>query len=614
MPKVKVTKVQSTFVVSTRPNTTYATSSVISLASLTGAVKPLNGGDRYGLLAFPAMSPRGSTGVKTVLTLTVKATTQAAATIKAQAIVPAWDVARVRFKDRPAVRATPAVTVVVPNGTKAGAKVSIDITPLVGPFLSGALWYGVQLSATSFVEFHSEASATVGSRPVVDVEWSDKPNRPTGMTPAEGVISKPSPILSWDWADYGGDRTMSQLQVQIATDPAFATVVHFSGKVAASAPEYRPDWSATPGVTYYWRASQADGAGLWSGWGAAASFVYQGFGAATYPGLTDGGTFTDPTPTIVATMVGMTAWRVEVWHGGSFLWSTGWVDGREVDVEIPKGVIKRDDWIYTIKVHTTDGLNRTRITGALEFLSRTFDMRFDDDAPIERPKRFKVTPLSPRPGFRVTWDRDSPADRFALARDGVLIDVFEAEDVNTGGGTYGYSDYTAPAGEHYYTIRAIENGRSSGAQARVTAVSDVGGRWLILPDRRQVPIFNIDGPGDHGLELREKSEEIELADGSIAVVTIGLRGYAGTVEGVVRDAIRGFGSMTLEECEDALRDLRKTRRARLVFADLNIPVIVKDINIQRRHPSSTRSSAVTMRVIQAGEEQEMGLLAGGWAS
>ena len=174
-------------------------------------------------------------------------------------------------------------------------------------------------------------------------------------------------------------------------------------------------------------------------------------------------------------------------------------------------------------------------------------------------------------------------------------------------------DVTAPSGRWLYSVRPVEDHVTAGRTVADSAWVHVEteGRWLIVDEDNMVPILHVGDVGDAGLEMREVSEEIELANGRIAIQTWGLYGYAGEIEGQIMDAPERFGVSTLEESEELLRQIRRAGSCRFAQANLNFPARISQVSSHRAHPAHARISDVKFRVIQDGEEDVTGLLGDG---
>ena len=185
-------------------------------------------------------------------------------------------------------------------------KYSVDLGPLTtytGPFLPSdhgpiALTYW-SVDAAGNSETPNLAALLLDDAPAV-----------TLVAPASGTWTNSSRLaLDWAYADPESDPA-SVYEVQLSTDPSFATVAYSSGQVPGTATSH-----TFPGVadgTYYWRVRAADSFGAWSAFSTARTVsVDTGLPTLTYAfsatlGTVDGRTWiaAGTTLTLTATDVG----------------------------------------------------------------------------------------------------------------------------------------------------------------------------------------------------------------------------------------------------------------------------------------------------------------------
>lgn len=608
-------------------DTNYASHRLITLQLSSGPVTVGGPYSRYGYVFFPTLAPAGATVTQATLRLYLRAAPTVNTTVNLRPAQQAWAASRVTWNRRPTTSEEIFTSVTVPAGTLAKTAIEIDVTSLVSEAVLGTRdWFGLTLTSSSYIGFYAEDNGAIS--PSITVEWSDRPDEPDNLAPAGGAVSTPTPTLTWDFADFGGDRTLSKVHVQIATDAAMSSIVYDSGEKRRTVPSWTPTgFVAAEGTTYFWRARHADGKGLWSSsWSDVVAFSYVPLPTISVTGFTSG-VFGDPTPLILADMPGLTAYSIDVLQGGKRVHFSGLLDDDSTDdkirYQVPKGVIRYDDRAYRFIIRAWDDVDRVAVPGARDHARVEWTATYDDDLAVVGVSWQSAEAMSPRPGVLVRWGSASPADRFTIWRadEGPdmltpsrarLIATVDPEDVmDDDGDDFAYLDQSVGSGAYTYLVARVENGQSSVRRFSTPVRSEVYGRWLIAEDGEMLPIFNVGDVGDHGLALRERSEEVELADGRIAVVTTGLRGYDGTVEGVIGDAPEGYGVQSLEDAEALFLRIRREGRARYVIGNLSIPILTTGLTITREHPASARQARVSGRVIQSGEEDRYGLL-GGW--
>lgn len=612
----------------------FSTQGKLSVQAGDGAVVAASGGIRQAFLQFALLAPLGSTVTSSRLELRLHTPVTAATTVIAEAITETWSPRTTTWNRRPAITTIGSSSVVVPAGSAAGSLVTIDLTDMVAATAAaGTPWRGVRLRSSSLIQFTDSSRPLVEDRPRFFAYWSDVPDAPSGLIPSGGRhVGDPTPVLSWDFVDYGGDKSIGKVHVQIGTSQAMTSILYDSGE--QDAPSRGSSWTPTgftaaESTNYWWRARHADGAGLWSEWSAPVRFRY-----APRPSITVvsplGSAFTDATPLLLADATGSTRWQLHVEKGivdygdgaamrESRLWSSAFIDGDDVALEVPAKVIRDEGW-HTFVFVAWDGLPRVATAGRPIYSSVRVFAQFEGTEGITPVDDLTARTWSPMPRVDLTWSRSAPCDGFLIQRGGlgagnaVIVDRVDYEDVLTDTpGEFAYTDVTVPGGRWLYSVRPIEDRKTAGRTVADSVWADVRteARWLIVDSERMVPLFERDGVGEHGLELRERIEEIELANGDLAIQTAGLRGYAGETGGAIMDAPARFGLLSLEECEELVKQIRREGAARFAQADLNIPARIVGVNLQRTHPASARVTDVTFRVIQDGEEEAAGLLGDG---
>lgn len=626
----------STFVSSASQNAdhrdrNFASQGKLSVQAGDGPVVAASGGIRQAFLQFGLLAPVGSRVTSSRLELRLHSPVTANTTVIAERITQSWKTRTTTWNRRPDVSTENSASVVVPAGSPTGSVVTLDLTDMIAAAAaSGTPWYGVRLRSTSLIQFTDNSRPVIEDRPRFFAYWSDYPEVPTGLIPSGGAhVGVPTPVLSWDFVDYGGDKTIGQLQVQIGTSQAMTSILYDSGEQDSTNRGSAWDpvgFTASEGTNYWWHVRHADGRGLWSDWSDPRRFRYAPRPAINVVSPLDN-RFTDATPLLIANATGSTRWQLHVDYGivgygggtDTRLWSSDIFEGDEVSFEVPAKVIKRETW-HTFVFVAWDDVDRVATAGRPVYMSMRVHARFEGTDGITPVDDLTVTPWSPMPRVDLTWKRLAPCDGFLIQRgqvgsgNAVIVDRVDYEDVLTDTpGEFAYTDITAGSGRWLYSVRPVEDRVTAGRTVAdsVFAHVETGARWLIVDKDRMVPILTRDGPGDHGLELREHSEEIELANGRIAIQTMGLYGYAGEVEGQIMDAPQGFGLLSLEEAEELVREIRRSGQARFAIADLNFPARIAQVNLQRAHPAHLRSTDVQFRVIQDGEEDITGLLGDG---
>jgi hypothetical protein len=199
-----------------------------------------------------------------------------------------------------------------------GQQIDIDVTSLIQYVISNPsfTFRGFLLriddeaagSTSSFAQLNArtnEAGSTNTLAPVLNVTYNSNtaPNAPTNLSPNSGTVVT-AKTLTGTFSDPDAGDSMSSVQVQIASDSGFASIIYDSGTVSSSGSTFSVTHTAalTYNTTYYWRARTKDAAGLWGPYSAGDTFK-QNTKPNTPTGLTPtgGATVTGLTPTFSGT-------------------------------------------------------------------------------------------------------------------------------------------------------------------------------------------------------------------------------------------------------------------------------------------------------------------------
>jgi hypothetical protein len=159
-------------------------------------------------------------------------------------------------------------------------------------------------NTNSFVQINAktnEAGSTNSLRAQLEVTGATNtaPNAPIDLSPTGGGFTS-SKTLSGTFSDPDAGDTLSAVQVQIASDSGFTSIVYDSGEVSASGTSFSHTHTATLAynTTYYWRARTKDAAGVLGPYSTGDSFK-QNTKPNTPTGLTPTGSTVVPnlTPT-----------------------------------------------------------------------------------------------------------------------------------------------------------------------------------------------------------------------------------------------------------------------------------------------------------------------------
>lgn len=471
-----------------------------------------------------------------------------------------------------------------------------DVTTLLQPVADGAKWYGLQLGSDWVTEtwsprFMAANHPNPDLRPWVEVTWSDTPDAPTQLAPTAGrVISTAKPILRFDFSDVSGDTNLAEVQVQVHTSAVFTAPLYDSGEQPATEPQWdlTPSaFTATAGTIYYWRVRVQDGAGLWSAWSAAASFVYRALPtvAIDSPGLPPNNFVEEPTPPVTWTTTGtQQSYQLGIWRKDADKWVNVYARPRTVSAVtdgfvVPAGVITVKAATYRVDVRVYDDYERESVPNGQGYtqLSREFTYQFS--ALTSPVTALVATPSDPYPGIQLTWERATMPDSYSVIRDGQIIAsaLDPDDDTHVGGTSYAWTDrFPVKRKSHTYSVQAVVNGKASDTNPTVTAQNYLYGTWLVdaYDSTRRVMLVS---DKDREFTLEEDSEVYKvLGAATVSLVTQSLRAYSGKVAG---ELMSGILTETADQWQSNLMTLKSTpgRLAYLHTTSMTIPVVVQNV-------------------------------------
>jgi hypothetical protein len=452
----------------------------------------------------------------------------------------------------------PGVTGTAVNVTKSSAATNtmweFDVTSMMQQVANGAAWYGVRISATnSTAKWIHSAQAVAAYRPELEITWSDAPDAPEVLIPSGGtMVSVAKPTLQWDFTDPSGDTTMQAFDLKLFSSLALANangagdVLNLTS-VASDIPQLDLDDTAYAGTTdlasVWWRVRVQDGAGLWSGWSAVATWTRKTKGTLTItnPAAPSNNFVSEPTPPFTWTFTGRTQRAYEVLLStpetpSVYIWRSGIVTSTATSVTPPPGKITQNGKTYTLIVRIYDTENRRSIPDDPIYTEVTRDFTYNLSATVATVTGFTVTPDVARPKAVLAWSRTTAPDTFIIYRDGKVIDEVYPVEVFVSGTSYAFTDLDAsPRSQHTWSVAAKVNGVVSSSNPTAVGTVKPVTTVLCLPDSsKMVFLFNPDVAAE-----RAESSEIHYILGSAppVLVTQSLRGYEGSISGVLADDV-----------------------------------------------------------------------------
>ena len=491
-----------------------------------------------------------------------------------------------------------AVTVTKTGPQPGAAEWSFNVTGHMQHVSDGAPWSGWRIAtdSTDILRIYG----VDGGRyvPELTVVWSDAPDTPTQLSPSAGrIVGEPSPVLRFDYTDVSGDTEMSALHVQVHTSGSGHSSVNGwsspawdSGITNSSNPQLNLEGTTFPGIpdgrTRWWSVRVRDGAGLWSGWSDPAEMRYVPKASFTLIAPTPGGTleapasWDDATPVIAWNLSGATqaSYRVRVWLSTdpkNTLWDSGRVTASTTSVTVPAGALRWDDRHYRVQVSVWDTLDRQTTPGVTAAYTETSVVFLDWDQVLSGTNWVSARPLDPYPFVELEWARTPAPDRWTIVRNNEILTTVDFADTLQPDGTHRWVDrYAPPRKELRYTVRPRVNGATAWGNPASPVVSDPVGLWLVNETDEVCLVDTDDGTWAMG----EASAIHEPIRGDRVVqLKSGMRGYEGSLSGLLIGDVWGLEGVTARQWRDALLRVKRDGGAWLTGSSLSFPVLLSDV-------------------------------------
>lgn len=588
---------------------------------------------QYAYITFPTPFQLGAKITSAKLTLTTYAMKETGAhTINVALVAEKMSYSRVTWNSRPDYVAEGMVSVTKSGALPGGTVWEFDVMDLMQQVSDGRqAWYGfrVTTSDTQQRNLYAQETSLSGEGPWLSVTWADNPDEPQGLTPNEGVVGTPKPVISFDYVDVAGDTGMGMIQVQTSSVPNFINPTWDSGQQKATRPVAVLEDLGYPGAPegqkVYYRVRVADGAGLWSRrWSSTGWFIYKKPGTLTITSLDPANPkFSDSTPDISWTFAGavQTAYRVTLARRSNtpdLLWDTGKIASTDTSVEVPSGVLRWDDTLYRLVIWVWDDQPRVTAANSTTYRLIYFDVELDEDlasAPVNYVEVEQViSDGGLMPFANVYWDRATSADAYEIARiDGegydqtpkVIARVTYQESIQRSG-RHRFQDRTAPGNRRLrYIVRPITNGKRAGGRGSNYITLRTEGVWLTTVDPAggsNLILLVINGTDQGTWELPEEATAHQVAGSdSPVIIREPHRGYSGSIQGLIVQEDRYQPYLNLDEKRDRFFYFkRRLGVVRLIAGDLNIPVRLANMNIHPT-PDYVHQNAVSFDFWQDGE-------------
>lgn len=563
------------------------------------------GSEVRGLIYFPRVFPLGATILSATLRLYQAGAESVSHTIKLQRLTATWSLSAVNWNNQPASTATGEVSL-TKAGAASGTEWAWDITALMQTVSAGGAWFGFKIISLTD-EYLGFWSAQSTLKPVLEVVWSDNPDKPTTLSPAGNrAVSVAKPVLRFDFTDVSGDTSLQAVQVQINPTNAWTAPAFDSGVVAATEPQLDLNTTAYAGLaaaaSTYWRVRVQDGAGLFSDWSDGAQFQRQTQGTLAISNPPVSGLISEPTPPIVWALTGRTqnAWQVFITpstDGSLVIHNTGKRAGTATSYTLPAGVLT-DDSSYTVYVRTWDTISREATPNDTAWVQASRAFTYNYDPTVTGVTSLAVTDLAPAPAATLTWSRATAPDSFIIRRNGIIIaSGLTPAQLTTGGTNYAYTDRGAnPNQAVTWSVQAVVGVKTSATNPTVTATLKTIGIWLQDPTRNISVQLEGDDPGDWGME-EQATTHSPLGSTQSIRITQALGGYKGTIRG--RITTTSGTSLAAQEADMWALKANAGQKYTLALSNISIPVVIGNVVIAPQ--DDLRTKAVSFDFWQAGQ-------------
>lgn len=579
-----------------------------------GSVKPdlehgddlflrLKDSEQQAYIHMKSPAPRGATILSATLRLRARGASAGARDIGARRVSEDWKASKLNWNNKPGVTGVLSETTV--GALADGDTIDLDVTSHLQSVAGGSPHYGWRIT-TSGASTHKLYGLNAGRfKPVLIVEWSNKPQAPTTLEPSGGAVGGNKPVLTFDYPDVTGATALVAVQVQIDAGNNFTAGIDFdSGEVATTVPELDLADTAyaglADGATTYWRARVKDQAGLWSDWSDVVSFSRDIKGSVTIdnPAADPNDYVLETTPSIAWTFTGETqeAWQVRIYDAAKtrIVYDSGKRTGVATSHTVPGSTrtswhqwprpVLYDDTTYVVQVRIWDTKTRVGTPGDPIFAAAERSFTVNDEVGVTAPAALTVTQVGDTPFVDLQWTRGTFPDYWTIGVDSrPLAALVDPDDTFDAGTTHKARIVASePFKAHTYWVRAVVNGESSAKSNQVTITPEVGSVWLLdIDDNLSIALA---GAEVSSWRMTDQVAVYNVVGASAPVqVTSALQGIAGSYVGVLEPHA---GRTYADYKADALALKAKPDSTRhLLAADMSIPVKIRNLSITP-HPDS----------------------------
>jgi hypothetical protein len=578
----------------------------------------LKSGEAIAFVYFAAPMPRGSKVGSAILRLYTRGSWGGATpVVSVQRVGTRFTVSNATWNNAPGGTGATVTRSKASSGD--GDMWDINVTALMQAVADGQPWYGFRITQSTATAREFRSAQAQSRQPTLTVSWTEPPSTPTGLSPSQQSVNAAKPVVEADYTDTSGTTTLASMQVQVAASAAMTTPWD-SGEVLTVGSKARLDLNTTtyPGLAEggiaYWRMRVKDSAGEWSAWSAVTSWNRAAKGAVTITSPSDvAPTVADFTPPILWSFTKVQEkWQVLVRRldldGDNEVFDSGEVPGIETECTVAArggAAVLQPGVPYEVEVRAWDDADRIGTTDDPPYsvATRAFTVTTGATTPVTN-LRFEQTIVggSMVPGLTVAFDRASAPDAFTITRNGVPIATnVEPSDFAVTGSTYRLPlTNVRPNVDNLIGVSAIVNNVASPI---VTAAGKVkiAGVWLVEKDASRAVLFG-NTSGSKFAQTEDGDTIVPLGATEGIRITQGLRGYEGTVTGV----LASIGEKTRDQWIDIFLAMREEtgKVRRLVVGSEVFDVVTWNMSVDPTGHSTPGVRACSFDFMQVGARRK----------
>lgn len=556
------------------------------------------------LLPSTANIPRGL--VVASASLGIKAAAAGATTnLTLQRVTSSRAIPKLTWGNKPTAT-TSGQSVTATGALSLNELVTLDAAAIVQAWANGSPKLGLRIisSASGQRKFWSRQAPSSNKRPKLTITGYLPPSKPSALSPANNsTVGTEFPTLSWA-PEVGLFKTQEGFRVKIYSDAGLTTLTEDSGWVVSASPTYTATVGLAASDERWWTVQTRSHTGVESPVSAATKITR--IAKPTVSILDPGAVVNDAVVTTEWSISAgaQLAWRVQHFDPDepeTILADSGWTNNTDTSWTTADSTQVQSS-PKTVRVSVLTDLSPTVPQPGVPVESLAEETYSYAAGATTGVSALTATETSPKPGMRLEFTRASAPDEFVFLVDGIEIERGDAADYFVSGTTYRFDDHlSSPRTEHEWSVIAVVGGIDSPA-ADVTGSVKPYYIWLLDPADPEWWLALADQQ-DVGLEFTEDSEVVAIRGSDrMQLISDTLRGYEGIVSGSVYESLPDLGDLSAQSLRERVWHLKanRTRIYRLILADQNIPVVVRNVQVGLR-PHEELRFGISFEAYQQGE-------------